>query len=196
MVEIDLQCEQLEECKIKIGSLNQLLQVHSLSPVDMSDDPSNCIINYNRNEEPAEVLKNSPSQKGVSMFSENDLTVYENLLESEECLDFNLKIPFLEFGQEITIRDVKYIPHLVHNSNNERLSSPSLGFREEKFVIKNISCPDAFVNCCVCVSPELHAAAIRTKIAIGIIYAQRKNFKDSQHCFIKVCFFFLFYKLY
>ena len=169
---MDLLTDQFDDCRVKIDSLQDLLDVHK---------PSNKL--REKNKQKVEVKSNSKNENLI--FHDEILDERQNsshLEKMREC-EYNLEFPNDKFkGGLIAVGTEERIGYLA-SSEIKCPSSPSMTYREKKCIIKqSFDCPNNTVDCPICCSPDLHSLIATSASILSMLHSYNDRFNSAQSC--------------
>ncbi|KAL7637383.1 UNVERIFIED_CONTAM: hypothetical protein RMT77_012111 [Armadillidium vulgare] len=180
--EIDLQCDQLDDCAIKIDSIENLFKSHcpSNKKANLGVEDTSMIKSSKRKGKMGNYLElpcNTKIRNDVSHL----IPIYvddENMRENESNQDFELKELSSQLGNQLLI--------IGKEERIDELAHPSVGFAspKEKYFVRSFSSRCKVGDICpVCITPELSSVVVRSYTLLGVVYAHKDNLKNSKNSF-------------
>lgn len=157
-------CDQLEDCRVKVDSLEALLKTH---PSPQEED--------NLTQEFTKLSITKPAKarntKGPEIFCDPVLADGERMRTESGMQEFSLKD----------------IPSMLQVEALERgNSSPSTEHREKITLVRFAPCPSGGVQCVLCATPIIHQLRISTSVLLALLHAQGERFQTAQKCLEQV----------
>ncbi|KAB7494658.1 hypothetical protein Anas_04976 [Armadillidium nasatum] len=180
--EIDLQCDQLDDCAIKIDSIENLFKSHCPrnKKANLRVEDTSMIKSSKRNGKMGNYLE-LPSNTKIRNNVCHLIPIYvddENMRENECNEDFELKEPSSQLGNQLLI--------IGTEKRIDELAQPSVGFASpsEKLFVRSFSSRCKVEDICpVCITPELSSVVVRSYTLLGVVSAHKDNMKNSKNSF-------------
>ncbi|XP_069191936.1 uncharacterized protein [Procambarus clarkii] len=177
LARVDLLCDQLEECQVKVDSLQSLLIVHPLhqpSLETMTTDLSQLTISSCK-----------PDVKKTQLSCER---MFDMVLDDEE----KMRTGNTAIEYDLGYRPIN--PALVVVGPEERISqlanpkcraSPSMKYREEATITHFEACPRGTVKCLVCATPTVRQLHVATAVLLALVHSHGGYHQAAQKCLKK-----------
>ncbi|MPC32860.1 hypothetical protein E2C01_026191 [Portunus trituberculatus] len=160
LARVDVLCDQLEDCRVKVDSLEALLRTHPSSQQELVDLlPEFTKLSISK---PSKVTK----KRGPEIFCDPMGGSGERMRTESGAQDLHLKrcLPFQAGQEEVAI------------------SSPSVGQLDNVAVVSFSACPSRGMHCVLCATPIIHHLRISTAILLALLHAQSGRFQAAQKC--------------
>ena len=161
---MDVLCDQLEDCRVKVDSLESLLRTHPSSQEELLDlMPEFTKLSISK---PSKVTK----KQGPEIFCDPVGGSGERMRTESGAPDLLLKhcLPLQAGAEEVAI------------------SSPSVGQFDSVAVVKFPACPVSSMRCVLCATPIIHQLRISTAVLLALLHAHSERFKAAQKCLDQV----------
>lgn len=166
LARVDLLCDQLDDCLVKVDSLLTLLVVHPSNPqaftamskyseIFLSEVPKTC--------------KDGPDHSAFQIFSATDNFDEESIRGCNH--DYDLKP--VSFDQLIVVGPAERVSSLAVP---QAPLSPSLSYRKETSVVQFESCPHEETGCQVCSTPAIHQLRMSAAVLFAYVLAHKGDF--------------------
>ena len=166
LAELDILCDQMEDCRVKVDSLSILLKIHD------EDVTLNNLMDR---------LKISPTKKKSNprkLPPESKTEIYQDDVDEEnirEADQYQLNKPSVK---GLIIRE----PDRIKTFSQPIPLSPSIRYREQNFIPQLESCPLDVVNCLPCSDPTIQVLASQLSIFMAYIHCQEDQSKEALLC--------------
>ncbi|XP_042892233.1 uncharacterized protein LOC122266502 isoform X2 [Penaeus japonicus] len=173
LARVDLLCDQLEDCRVKVDSLLALLIAHPTHAHEYL--PKDAIATKR-------VATNTKSHEGklsCQVLSEIEIDSEERMRDCSAAPDYDLKAFHGNPGL-VVVGAEERIGELAHP---RQPVSPSLGYREDVTLARVESCPDGQVKCVMCSTPALQQLHISTATLLALVHAHNGHHIAAQTCF-------------
>lgn len=158
-------CDQLEDCRVKVDSLEALLKTHPSTQEELE----NLMPEFTK----LAVTKPAKARntKGPEIFCDPVPGDGERMRTESGMQEFNLKD----------------IPAMLQVEADDALnSSPSTEHREKVAIVRFSPCPSGGVQCVLCATPIVHNLRISTSVLLALLHAQGQRFQTAQRCLEQV----------
>lgn len=179
LAQVDLLCDQLDDCRVKVDSLQNLLVAHSshhqnldaLSPVFSKLSISNSSSKIKSIQHAHQKFVGRVEDEGERMRCGSGMPEYNlNSLTTNPAL--------FVVGPEERISQL---------TNPQHPASPSLSYCEISTAVKFKPCPQGVVECVVCATPTVQKLCISTAVLLAHVHSNGGHHHTAQTCLIKVC---------
>ncbi|CAL4092103.1 unnamed protein product, partial [Meganyctiphanes norvegica] len=165
LAQVDLQCGQLEDCRVKVDSLEELLVAH---PTGLKDSFV-----------PATIMKKTCSSTAKAMIQPTKFLVLADSDNNERirnCVadDFDLELPTATTDAGLMIGANK-----VNENKHGVPSSPSMKYREESSMGRLESCPHQLIGCLVCSCLVVHQLRISSSLLLATINSRQNRYQTA-----------------
>lgn len=158
-------CDQLEDCRVKVDSLESLLTTHPSSQEEVDNlMPEFTKLSITKPTKPK-------STKGPEIFCDPLPSDGERMRTESGVQEFSLKdVPtMLQVETDWTCN-----------------SSPSTEYREKITIFRFMPCPSGGVDCALCATPVIHQLRISTSVLLALLHAHGEHFHTAQKCLEQV----------
>ncbi|KAK7074469.1 hypothetical protein SK128_025684 [Halocaridina rubra] len=167
---IDLLCDRIEDCMVKVDSLIGLLVTHPSNPdlYSVSEMPESTA-------KPPVASKYGNASPTFRIYC-NAESNEEESLRTSSSFEFDLKSPDINSGL-VVIGAPERINQL---STMQAPPSPSLGFREKLTMVHTEHCPEGFTKCIVCSTPTVHQLRMFAAVLLTFVHAHKGHPSAAQ----------------
>ena len=166
LARVDVLCDQLEDCRAKIDSLEILLRTH-LSP---QEELLNIMPEFSKL-----AITKTPKvskKKGLEIFCDPVASNGERMRTESGVQDLHLK---------------RCLPAALQaGPTTEAPNSPSVGHRENVAIVNFSPCPSGGTQCVLCTTPIIHHLRISTAVLLALFHAHSERFQAAQKCLDQV----------
>lgn len=159
LARVDVLCDQLEDCRVKVDSLEALLRTHPSSQEELLDlMPEFTKLSISK---PSKVTK----KQGPEIFCDPVAGSGERMRTESGAQDLHLKrcLPFQAGPEEVAV-------------------SPSAGQLDNVAIVRFSACPVGGMRCVLCATPIIHQLRISTAVLLALIHAHSERFKAAHKC--------------
>ena len=173
LARIDLLCDQLDDCLVKLDSILGILVVHPSNPQAFTAMNKKLEVFF--------------SVESASTMKETDQTAFQIFADADNSEEENIRS--CASSSEYDLKSVRFDTRLIVVGPEDRIShlacpkappSPSLRYREEVSVVKFEPCPHGENKCSVCSSPAVHQLRMSAAVLYAYIYAHKGNFRPAR----------------
>lgn len=173
---MDLLCDQLEDCRVKVDGLLALLIAHPTHALEYLPKDAKVAKHVTMN------TKAYEGKLSCQVLSEIEIDNEEKMRDCSAASEYNLKAFHGNPGL-VVVGAEERIGELAHP---RQPVSPSLGYREDVTLARVESCPDGQVKCVMCSTPALQELHISTAIILALVHAHNGHHLAAQTCFRRV----------
>ncbi|XP_064118306.1 uncharacterized protein LOC135223625 isoform X2 [Macrobrachium nipponense] len=167
LARVDLLCDQLDDCLVKVDSLLTLLVVHPSNPqaftamskyseIFLSEVPKTC--------------KDTPDHPAFQIFSAADNFDEESI---RGCSNHDYDLKPVSFDRLIVVGPAERVSSLAVP---QAPLSPSLKYRKETSLVQFESCPHEETGCQVCSTPAIHHLRMSAAVLFAYVLAHKGDF--------------------
>ncbi|KAK8384906.1 hypothetical protein O3P69_014459 [Scylla paramamosain] len=160
LAHVDMLCDQLDDCRVKVDSLEALLRTHPSSQEELQDlMPEFTKLSISKS---SKVTK----KQGPEIFCDPVASNGERMRTESGAQDLHLKrcLPFQAGAEEVAI------------------SSPSVGQLDNVAIVRFSPCPSRGMRCVLCATPIIHHLRISTAVLLALLHAHSERFQAAQKC--------------
>lgn len=181
LARVDLLCDQLDDCRVKVDSLLALLIAHPTHAQEYLPKDAKVAKHVTMNTKPYE------GKLSCQVLSEIEIDSEEKMRDCSAAPEYELKA-FHNHPGLVVVGAEERIGELAHP---RQPVSPSMRYREDVTLVRVESCPDRQVKCVMCSTPALQELHISTAIILALVHAHNGQHIAAQTCFKRVSKFSL-----
>ncbi|XP_053642086.1 uncharacterized protein [Cherax quadricarinatus] len=177
LAQVDLLCDQLEDCRVKVDSLQSLTVAHSShqqSLETITPDFSKMTISHCTSE-----MKKTKQlyKKSVDSVLDDE----ERMRTGSGVSEYDLK-SLTDNPALVVIGPEGRISQLI---NPQHPASPSMKYREEATIAHFEPCPRGIVDCVVCTTPTVQQLHISTAVLLALLHSHAGYHLAAEKCLNK-----------
>lgn len=173
LARVDLLCDQLDDCRVKVDSLLALLIAHPTHAQEYLPKDAKVAKHVTMNTKPYE------GKLSCQVLSEIEIDSEEKMRDCSAAPEYELKA-FHNHPGLVVVGAEERIGELAHP---RQPVSPSMRYREDVTLVRVESCPDGQVKCVMCSTPALQELHISTAIILALVHAHNGQHIAAQTCF-------------
>ncbi|XP_050713984.1 uncharacterized protein LOC126997000 isoform X3 [Eriocheir sinensis] len=161
LARVDMLCDQLEDCRVKVDNLESLLTTHPSS----QEEVDNLMPEFTK----LAITKptKARSTKGPEIFCDPLPSDGERMRTESGVQEFSLKD----------------VPAMLQVEADWAFnSSPSTEYREKITIVRFMPCSSGGVECALCATPIIHQLRISTSVLLALLHAHGERFQTAQKC--------------
>lgn len=176
LARVDLLCEQLEDCRVKVDSMTSLLVAHSpqLQHIEALTPKFSKLT----------ISKSKPKVKHrvCEPFIDRVMDDKEKMRAGNISSDYNI--------EAVTINPALMVvgpeQRITQLASAHLIASPSQKYRDDCTLVRFESCPSGLVECITCTTPSVQRLWISTAVLQALVHAHTGHFKAAHTCLNEV----------